>query len=31
MNNQMIEIGSLLFFSGMLISAVGMMLVLAGS
>lgn len=31
MNNQLIEIGGLLFFSGMLISAVGMMLVLAGS
>ena len=31
MNNQLIEIGGLLFFSGMLISAVGMILVLAGS
>ena len=31
MNNQMIEIGTLLFFSGMLVSAVGMILVLAGS
>ena len=31
MNNQLIEIGGLLFFSGMLVSAVGMILVLAGS
>ena len=31
MNNQLIEMGALLFFGGMLISAVGMMLVLAGS
>ena len=31
MNNQLIEMGALLFFSGMMISAVGMILVLAGS